>query len=83
MIVRALLFILIVLVAFAGPWWLLPVPAILYAFRYPAYELFAVAFLLDLSYGTGAVAVPCVYLVTAALIVGAAEVLKPRLRFIA
>jgi hypothetical protein len=57
------------------------VAAFLYAFRYVAYELLVLGFLLDLSYGAGTATLPVYYTLGALVLVVFAAVMKPRLNF--
>lgn len=78
---RGLLFIVLLIVGFVGPWWLLFLCAGLYAFRYAAYELLLLGFLLDMSYGAGSEAYPVYYTLGAAALIALAAFIKPRLTF--
>ncbi len=51
MILRIILFLGLIVAATTGPLWITSVLALVYAFRYIAYELLAVAFVLDGFYG--------------------------------
>lgn len=78
MTMRVVLFMLTAAVGSIGPWWLLLAAALLYAFRYTAYELLLLGFFLDVSYGIAPV--PFIYTFAALGILLFMETLKPRLR---
>jgi hypothetical protein len=78
MILRISLFALVLLVAAALPTWVLACCALLYAFRYTAYELLFLAALIDSFYGTGGWSVPYYTLVAAAALIFI-EWLKPHI----
>lgn len=80
MMIRILACILLALLAFVGPWWLFVPAAILYAVRFDtAYELFMIAFFLEVHYGGGAVPHPFVYLALTAALLLTISFVKPRL----
>ncbi len=81
MSMRILLCMVLVILGFVGPWWLLLIAAFLYAFRYVAYELLVLGFLLDVSYGAGTETLPVYYTLTALALILFAAVVKPRLNF--
>jgi hypothetical protein len=81
MSIRILACIVLVILGFVGPWWLLAVAAFFYAFRYVAYELLVLGCMLDLSYGAGAAPFPALYTIAALALVLFAAVVKPRLNF--
>lgn len=76
---RALAFAVVVIIGFVGPWWLLFIAAPLYAFRYAAYELLLIGFMLDLSYGAGGDPFPVRYTFAFAVLLILMAVVKPRL----
>lgn len=77
---RILFFALMILTGFVGPWWLLVPLALIYAFWYRAYELLALGFFLDASYGV--YPIPFIYTLGALAVLLFLETLKPRLRAI-
>lgn len=78
MIIRLLLFIAVLLCAVVAPTWLLAALAVVYAFRYTAYELIFVAAAIDAFYGTGTHIVPY-YTISFVLLLICIEWIKPRI----
>ncbi len=77
---RIFFFALMIVVGFVGPWWMLVPLALVYAFWYRAYELLALGFFLDASYGV--YPIPFIYTLSALVTLFVLETLKPRLRAI-
>ncbi len=79
---RLIFFIGLCVVGFVfSPWVLLPI-ALLYAFRYTAYELVFLGMMLDVSFGvaTFGLPFPFIYTVLALFLVCTMERMKPYLR---
>ncbi len=80
---RLLFFIILVIIAFNAPWYVLLSAAVLYTFKYTIYqfELVFLGVLLDVNYGMGLwySTFPFVYTTCAFLIIFSAKVLAPRI----
>lgn len=78
---RFTFFLILALVAYVCPWWMLLILSILYALRYPAYELIVIGVALDMLYGVPYFdfGVPLHYTVTSIAVVVLLSLVRPLL----
>ncbi|MBX2866926.1 hypothetical protein KTR10_03155 [Candidatus Kaiserbacteria bacterium] len=78
---RIVYFLALFLAALFSPWWFFLCASAVYLWHFTGYELFVIAILIDVHFGSGGLIGGAFYTVTFTILFILMSILKPNLRF--